>query len=216
MAFLEGDANQNIYTGLDDRRTDLMETGSKDFLIDNKPSFGKIRALLIFIYNCSGNSVFTMHMTLSRVGLFWTVTMTAYMIVCICHSLAMLEAVASGLEKERFHTIQIRNSTDTSRHLRVRFMWVVNLLFTLGAVSSVQADGLTDVSLVAANLKTVSDIDPFYTKLACLLTLSALLLIIDEIENHKMSLIITSVIYGILGSLTVIQRSGSLPATSTC
>ena len=174
-------------------------------LASSKSKFSSTWSLLVFIYNCSGNSAFTMHMTLSRVGLFWAVAITAFVIACICYSLNMLETVARNLEKEHHNMIQIRNSTDMSKRLKSRGMSVTNFIFTFGAVCSVQADALTDLTLVATNLKLISDIDTFFTKLGLLVIISLLILGVNDPTEHKGGLLGSSMIYGLLGNLTMNQ-----------
>lgn len=195
---------------------DELAVPEKDEIANSsKPKFGATWSLLVFVYNCSGNSAFTMHMTLSRVGLFWAVAITAFMIALICYSLNMLETVARALEKEQQHMVEIRNATLMSKYLRTRFtggkegwkgrsMSIINFLFTFGAVCSVQADALTDLTLVATNMNLIGGVSTFITKLGLFIGVACLILVVTEPTDHKGGLFASSLIYGILGSLTVI------------
>src|SRR3990167_8733447 len=80
---------------------------------------GKFGALGVFILNCGGLASFTLHMTLSRVGLFWAVAISAGIVACNCYCINMLEDISVLLESENTQQNKIETSDDIVRLLNI-------------------------------------------------------------------------------------------------
>ena len=172
---------------------------------DPPKRLGKIASLAVFVYNCTGVGVFTLHMTLGKIGLFWAVAISAGIVACNCYAVDMLEWTVRTLETEQGARIEIENTGEITRLLNIPWLWIANCVFVIGTVCSVQADALTDLTLVATNLKLTLGIDTAIIKFIFLVTVNILLVAFVRIETLTKPLAALFAFYTILGNLTMNQ-----------
>jgi hypothetical protein len=187
-----------------DEKRALLSSRKRSFRKDDEePLLDGTGAIIFFIYNVAGSTLFTLHMTLAKIGLFWAAVISIGIVMCIWYTLGLLEQVMQRLEDENPDLPRIRDGGEITKHLKLPGLWVVNFLFVFGTVCSLQADALTDLTLVSTNLKIVAGIHPFYTKLFAFLSVVAINLMLKRSQESTQFVFGSFIIYAVLGSLTL-------------
>jgi hypothetical protein len=122
-------------------------------------------------------------MSMCKVGLFWSLTVSAFIGLGTAYGLALMDWVSTALETDTRHHHRLKNAEEICERIDRPFMGITKVIMIIGSMALMLGSSISNIIMVVKNMHIYLGIDPTWGKLIVFTLGCILLLIVIEPES---------------------------------